>query len=166
MNVSLRSIVAVALSVAAVPAFAAVFEEDAVPGRSPQEQIQAQADARLLGPDAAVAHVVASTTGRPTAFGLDERLFPLEADPGASPTDATASAEAPAIDAVVASTTGSPTAIGLDARVFPNNADPGASPTEATPEAPASGRVSAVGTAAAGVESVSQACTCTGTTNG
>src|SRR5512142_1290523 len=89
MNVSLRSIVAIALSVAAVPAFAAVFEEDAVPGKSAQEQIQEQADARLLGPDATVAHVVASTTGRPTALGLDERLFPIDADPGASPTEAT-----------------------------------------------------------------------------
>ncbi len=164
MNVSLRSIVAVALSVTAIPALASVFDEDAIPGRSPQEQILQQEDARLLGPDASVAHVVASTTGRPTALGLDERLFPIEADPGASPSGATASAEAPETDAVVASATGSPTAIGLDARVFPNDADPGASPTEATPEARVSERVSTVvEPGAAG--SVSQTGSCTGTTS-
>ncbi len=97
MNVSLRSIVAVALTVAAVPAFAAVFEEDAVPGRSPQEQIQELADARLLGPAAPVASgVVASVAGEPTSFGLDARLFPSDADPGRSPTEAVVRSASPA----------------------------------------------------------------------
>ncbi len=173
MSSSLRSLVAVTLSVAALPALAAVFDEDAVPGTSPQEQYQMvrERDAKLLGAHARnVRGVVANPTGEPSAMGLDARVMPNNANPGASPTEVIARRPSPAnlgvasaqyASVVNADATGEPGAMGLDARVMPNNANPGASPTEAIARqlAPADHAVSAA-PGALPVRAVSQICSC------
>ncbi len=111
MSSSLRSLVALTLSVAALPALAGVFDEDAVPGESPQEQYQMvrERDAKLLGAHAQSVRVaIGNPTGEPSAMGVDARVMPNDANPGASPTVAIARRPAPADRAVSAGPGASP----------------------------------------------------------